>query len=172
MSYNDLGAINSLTYPDGETVISNYDSNGRLRSAYLGTMASSDPVAFLAGQVSYINSGQLAGLAIGGTANKTSVPTPLFGTVLGYDGMQRLITSSATLMGASSSFWSQQQTYENAGNILQLSTTLPTSRGGSLTDTQSFCYDALDRVTWAGNTGTPAGGDHCGSAPGGSTTPG
>ena len=142
MTYNDLGAINSLTYPDGETVTSNYDSNGRLRLAYLGTTASSDPVAFLVGRVSYINSGQLAGLAIGGTANKTSVPTPLFGTTLGYDGMQRLITSSATRTGASSPFWSQQQ------YILQLSTTLPTTSGSSLTDNQSFCYDALDQVMW------------------------
>jgi YD repeat-containing protein len=37
MTYNDLGTINSLTYPDGETVTSQYDSNGRLRSAYFGT---------------------------------------------------------------------------------------------------------------------------------------
>jgi YD repeat-containing protein len=172
MTYNDLGTINSLTYPDGETVTSQYDSNGRLRSAYFGT-SSSDPVAFLSGQVSYLNSGQLAGLAIGGTANKTSVPTSIFSTSLGYDGMQRPVSSSATRTGASGPFWSQQRTFDNAGNILQLSTTLPTVSGGSSkTDDQSFCYDALDRLTWAGNTGTPSGGDHCGLTPTGSTTTG
>jgi RHS repeat-associated protein len=42
---------------------------------------------------------------------------------------------------------------------------------GSLTDNQSFCYDALDRLVWAGNSGSPSGGDHCGNAPSGSTTP-
>ena len=81
------------------------------------------------------------------------------------------MSSSATRTGASSPFWSQQRTFDNAGNILQLSTTLPTvSGGGSKTDNQSFCYDALDRLTWAGNTGTPSGGDHCGLTPTGSTT--
>jgi YD repeat-containing protein len=171
--YNDLGDVTNLTYPDGETVTSQYDSNGRLRSAYFGTSSSSDPVAFLAGQVSYLNSGQLAGLAIGGTANKTSAPTSIFSTSLSYDGMQRPVSSSATRTGASSPFWSQQRTFDNAGNILQLSTMLPTVSGGSSkTDDQSFCYDALDRLTWAGNTGTPSGGDHCGLAPTGSTTSG
>ncbi|MBV9615556.1 MAG: hypothetical protein JO031_08875, partial [Ktedonobacteraceae bacterium] len=173
MTYNDLGTINSLTYPDGETVTSQYDSNGHLRSAYFGTASSSDPVAFLASQVSYVNSGQLAGIAVGGTATKTSVPTAIFSTSLSYDGMQRPVSSSATRTGASSPFWSQHRTFDNAGNILQLSTTLPTVSGGSSkTDSQSFCYDALDRLTWAGNTGTPSGGDHCGLTPSGSTTTG
>ena len=144
-----------------------------VRSAYFGTASSSDLVAFLAGQFIYVNSGQLAGIAVGGTANKTSVPTSIFSTSLGYDGMQRPVSSSATRTGASSPFWSQQRTFDNAGNILQLSTTLPTvSGGGSKTDTQSFCYDALDRLSWAGNTGTPSGGDHCGLTPTGSTTSG
>ncbi len=87
--------------------------------------------------------------------------------------MQRPVSSSATRTGASSPFWNQQRTFDNAGNILQLSTTLPTVSGGSSkTDNQSFCYDALDRLIWAGNTGTPSGGDHCGLAPSGSTTSG
>ena len=53
-----------------------------------------------------------------------------------------------------------------------LTTTLPTIAGGTQTDNQSFCYDSLNRLVWAGNTGTPAGGDHCGSAPSGTTTSG
>ena len=87
--------------------------------------------------------------------------------------MQRPVSSSATRTGADSPFWSQQRTFDNAGNILQLSTTLPMVSGGSSkTDNQSFSYDALDRLTWAGNTGTPSGGDHCGLTPTGSTTSG
>ena len=170
MAYNDAGAVTSLTYPDGETLSSNFDNNGYLRSLYFGTPSSSDPVAFLSGQVSYTNAGQLAGLAIGGAGAKTSVPMPVFSTTLGYDGIQRPITSSATLSGASSPFWNQTRTLDNVGNVLQLSSTIPTTSGSSLTDNQSFCYDALGRLTWAGNSGTPVGGDHCGSTPGGSTT--
>ena len=179
MTYNDLGAINSLTYPDGETVTSDFDGNGRLLSAYFGTAASSDPVAFLASGVSYTGNGQLAGLWIGGTGTKTRnasrPPSSVFSITLGYDGMQRPVSSSALSVAqpvGAAPFWSQQRTYDNAGNILQLSTTLATSSGSSLTDNQSFCYDALDRLTWAGNSGTPSGGDHCGSTPTGSTTPG
>ncbi len=171
MTYNDVGDVTSLTYPDGEVLSSNYDSKGYLRSTYFGTTSSTDPVSFLVGQVSYTNTGQLAGLAIGGSAAKTSVPTnSVFSTTMGYDGIQRPVSSSATLTGASTPFWSLTRTLDNDGNVLQLSTTLPTTSGGSLTDNQSFCYDALGRLTWAGNSGTPTGGDHCGSTPGGSTT--
>ena len=38
-----------------------------------------------------------------------------------------------------------------------LTTTLPTIAGGTQTDNQSFCYDSLNRLVWAGDTGTPAG---------------
>jgi RHS repeat-associated protein len=37
------------------------------------------------------------------------------------------------------------------------------------TDHYQISYDALNRLVWAGDTGTPTGGDHCGSAPSGTT---
>jgi hypothetical protein len=37
-----------------------------------------------------------------------------------------------------------------AGNVATESMTLPAG-----TDTQSFCYDEQDRLTWAGAIGTP-----------------
>ncbi len=43
--------------------------------------------------------------------------------------------------------WSQGRAYDNVGNVLQLATTVPTTRGGTLTENQSFCYDDLDRLT-------------------------
>jgi hypothetical protein len=36
-------------------------------------------------------------------------------------------------------------------NVVGVTTTLPQG-----TDTQAFCYDAQNRLTWAGSTGTPA----------------
>jgi len=69
----------------------------------------------------------------------------------------------------SSTIWSQTRTYDNVGNVLQLATTVPIVGGGTQTDNQSFCYDALSRLIWAGNSGTPSGGDHCGNAPSGTT---
>lgn len=185
MTYDDLGAITSLIYPDGETVTSNYDAKGRFFSAYFGTPASSDPVPFLSSRAYYTDDGLLSGFLVGGTGNRISgnptAPLPsLFGMTLGYDGVHRLVSSSAT-RSSTVPFWSQQRTYDNVGNVLQLSTTLPTTSGGSLTDNQSFCYDALNRLTWAGNSAPsssgpgallPLGGPgaHCGATPTGSTT--
>jgi hypothetical protein len=83
------------------------------------------------------------------------------------DGIQRPQSTSASVGG--STIWSQGRTYDNVGNTLQLSTTVPTVGGGTQTDNQSFCYDALSRLIWGGNSGTPTGGDHCGTAPSGTT---
>jgi hypothetical protein len=83
------------------------------------------------------------------------------------DGIQRSQSTSAIKGG--NTIWSQGRTYDNVGNVLQLATTVPTVGGGTQTDNQSFCYDALSRLIWAGNSGTPTGGDHCGTAPSGTT---
>ncbi len=169
ISYNDGGGITSLVYPDGETITSQYDVNGRFQNAYFGTPSTPDPVTFLVGQTGYTGSGQLSSLAIGGSGPKSGTPTPIFTLSIGYDGIQRPQSSSATVGG--STIWSQARTYDNVGNVLQLATTVPTTSGGTLTDNQSFCYDAVSRLVWAGNTGTPSGGDHCGNAPTGTTLP-
>jgi RHS repeat-associated protein len=169
MSYNDGGGITSLVYPDGETITSQYDVNGRFQKAYFGTPSTPDPVNFLVGQTGYTGSGQLSSLSIGGSGPKSGTPTPVFTLSIGYDGIQRPQSSSATVGG--STIWSQGRTYDNVGNVLQLATTVPTTGGGTLTENQSFCYDAVNRLVWAGNTGTPTGGDHCGNTPSGTTLP-
>jgi len=166
--YNDGGEVTGLVYPDGETVTSQYDSNGRFQSSYVGTPSTPDPVPFLVGSTSYTPWGQISGTAIGGSGPKASGPTvPVYTTAVSYDGIQRLQGSSATRN--SRTFWSQTRTYDNVGNVLGLSTTVPTQGGGTKTDVQAFCYDALNRLAWAGNTGTPSGGDHCMTPPSGTT---
>ncbi|GCE23144.1 hypothetical protein [Dictyobacter kobayashii] len=91
----------------------------------------------------------------------------MFSTSLSYDGIQRPLTSTASRSGTT--FWSQTRTYDNVGNVINLSTTVPTTTNGTKTDSQSFCYDDLNRLVWSGNTGTPTGGNHCGLAPNGTT---
>ncbi|GCE23204.1 RHS repeat-associated core domain-containing protein [Dictyobacter kobayashii] len=166
-SYNDAGQVTTLNYPDGELVTSQYDNNDYLRSVYFGGAGVTNPVTFLVGQVSYTNAGQLSGMAFGGSAVPTSVPTPVFSTSLSYDGIQRPLTSTASRSGTT--FWNQTRTYDNVGNVINLSTTVPTTTNGTKTDSQSFCYDDLNRLVWSGNTGTPTGGNHCGLAPNGTT---
>jgi RHS repeat-associated protein len=143
--------------------------NGRLRSAYFGTPSAPDSVQFLAGLVSYANNGQVSGMAIGGSGPKASVPTPVFTTATTYDSIQRPLSTSVTEAGQT--VWSQTRTYDNVGNVLGLSTVVPTQGGGSMTENEAFCYDALNRLMWAGNSGTPTGGDHCMAPPTGTTLP-
>jgi len=172
MAYNDGGELTALVYPDGETLTSQYDVNGRFQSAYFGTSNTPDPVPFLASEVAYTDIGQLSSMAVGGTGPKnggaTTTPS-IFTTSFGYDAIQRPLSVSATLTSTSQTVWSQARTYDNVGNVLGLSTTVPSISGGTKTDVESFCYDALDRLVWAGDTGTPSGGDHCGAAPSGTT---
>ena len=106
-------------------------------------------------------------MAIGGMAPKASVPTAIFSTTTTYDAIQRPLSTSASAAGQT--IWSQTRTYDNVGNVLGLSTVVPTQSGGSATENESFCYDALNRLVWAGNSGTPTGGDHCMAPPSGTT---
>ncbi|WP_220197877.1 hypothetical protein [Ktedonospora formicarum] len=168
LAYNNLDQVTTLTYPDGEKVSSTYNTDGYFQSAYFGDVNSLDPVTFLVGKTIYTNAGLLAGLDLGGSATKTTTPSPVFSLAFGYDGIQRPSSSTATRGGTT--FWNQTRTYDNVGNVLQVNTIIPKTDGSTDTDTQSFCYDALNRLVWAGNSGTPAGGDHCGNTPTGSTT--
>ncbi|MGB8345406.1 MAG: RHS repeat-associated core domain-containing protein [Ktedonobacteraceae bacterium] len=170
MVYNDGGELASLTYPNGQTVTTNYDVNGRAQSVYFGTPSSPDPVNFLVGQVNYTNDGQLVGLALGGSGPKAITPTnTLFSTAENYDSIHRLLSESATMTGQNQPFFSQTRVYDAIGNVIQLLTTIPTSGGGTKTDNQSYCYDDLSRLVWNGNNGTPTGGDDCGPSPTGTS---
>ena len=100
---------------------------------------------------------------MGGSGPKTGTPTTLFTTSFSYDGIQRPTGISVT--EGSTTLFSQMATYDNVGNVLGLSTSVPTQSGGTATENEAFCYDALSRLVWAGNSGTPSGGDHCMSAP-------
>jgi RHS repeat-associated protein len=94
---------------------------------------------------------------------------PVFTTATTYDSIQRPLSTSVTEAGQT--VWSQTRTYDNVGNVLGLSTVVPTQGGGSMTENEAFCYDALNRLMWAGNSGTPTGGDHCMAPPTGTTLP-
>ena len=107
-------------------------------------------------------------MLIGGAAYKGALTTPVQISA-GYDTGQRPTSVAASINGTS--IFNQTRTYDNVGNVLQLSTTIPKTTGGTATDNQTYCYDEQDRLVWAGNTGTPTGGDHCGLTPTGTTTP-
>ncbi len=161
LKYNDGGEVSAMTYPDGDVVTASYNADGYFQ----GT---SDANGAIMSDVHYTNAGLISSFTIGGLTYQGSATTPLTINV-GYDGIQRSLSVNAVVSGKT--LLSQMRTYDNVGNVENLNTTLPTTSGGTKTDNQTFCYDALNRLVWAGNTGTPIGGDHCGAAPGGTTTP-
>ncbi len=138
MVYNDGGEIASLTYPDGDVVTASYNSDGYFQ----GT---SDANGAIMSGVQYTPAGLFSSLTLGGLTYKGSATTPLK-INLGYDNIQRPLSVSAVVSG--NTLLNQQRTYDNVGNVENLYTTLPTTGGGSKTDNQSFCYDALNRLVW------------------------
>jgi YD repeat-containing protein len=52
--------------------------------------------------------------------------------------------------GAARTLYEVQPSYDAAGNVSGVTTTLPQG-----SDTQAFCYDAQNRLSWAGASGTP-----------------
>ena len=63
------------------------------------------------------------------------------------------LTRTDTISGLSLPISEVQPSYDAAGNVSSVTTTLAavgTTPGGS--ETQAFCYDDLDRLTWAGTS--------------------
>jgi len=87
-----------------------------------------------------------------------------------YDGDLRPTEETATWQGGSGQsgqVFDESRSYDPASNITAETTTIEKTGGqtGSNTETQNFCYDEQDRLTWASNTATPPapGNGTCGS---------
>jgi len=120
------------------------------------TSSLTSPTTTLFQQPTYTSQGLLngwkSGVASGNPAWQASVS-------LGYDGDLRVtdskLTRTDTISGLSLPIAEVQPAYDAAGNVSSVTTTLAavgTTAGGS--ETQAFCYDDLDRLTWAGTSGT------------------
>ncbi len=125
-TYNNGGELQTLTYPDGEIVSYNNNDDGYFHGL---TTANGNIVS----SVNYTLFGQLASMMIGGAAYKGAYTTAVQVTD-GYDTAERPISIAASISGTS--VFSQTRTYDNTGNVLQLSTTLPKTTGGTVTDNQ------------------------------------
>ncbi|HVB20329.1 MAG TPA: RHS repeat-associated core domain-containing protein, partial [Ktedonobacteraceae bacterium] len=77
-----------------------------------------------------------------------------------YDGDLRPIETNATWQsgsGTSGTILDQQRSYDPASNVTSLATTLagvPGKSGSGGSETENFCYNAQDKLVWAGNSGT------------------
>ena len=70
-----------------------------------------------------------------------------------YDNDLRLTSMSLLNVSLGTTLFSSSRGYDTAGNVTSVNTTL-----ASGTDNQKFCYDDLNRLVWAGATGTPSCG--------------
>src|SRR5439155_26906412 len=66
-----------------------------------------------------------------------------------YDPLTR--PTDLKVAAGSTPMFEQSRSFDAAGNVSTANTTLP----NGATDNQAFCYDAQNRLTWAGSTGGP-----------------
>ncbi|HLG75780.1 MAG TPA: hypothetical protein VKX46_05160, partial [Ktedonobacteraceae bacterium] len=67
-----------------------------------------------------------------------------------YDTGLRLTSVALTRASDNTLLYQTQPAYDAANNVVSVQTSIT-----GATDTQQFCYDALNRLTWAGASGTP-----------------
>src|SRR5579885_525588 len=100
-----------------------------------------------------------------------SSPASLASETFNDDADLRPLSLSATWLpgsGNSGQILSNSRTYDLAGNVTSVATTMaavPGQSGSGGSETQNFCYDEQNRLVWAGNAGTQpgSGSGTCGS---------
>ncbi len=141
--YNDADQPTTLTYPDGDLITTSYSQQGWL--AGVTEKLGSNPTTTFLNSVSYQGSAGASGHPSNAViANGTDAWSSI------YDAALRL-TDLHVQQGASVLF-DQTRGYDAVANTLITTTQFA---NGTQTDNQAFCYDDLDRLTWAGATGTP-----------------
>ena len=118
-SYDSLGRVSSLTYPDGEQITYNYDAQGRLSSV-------SDYVTAM----NWSSTGQLLAMEYAnGTVN-----------TFNYNAERRWL-NSAQVQGPSSTLYQASYNYDAAARVISMASTTH-----SLMNV-NYGYDALNRLT-------------------------
>jgi RHS repeat-associated protein len=140
MGYNDAGQQTSLTYPDGDTLTTSYSAQDWLAGA---TEKLGSTTTTLLNSIGYSGEAGAAHLMTSG-----SVGNSTYTWALSYDTLNRLDETKVT--ASSTTLFDQTRSFDAVGNVWNTLTTLPAG-----TDTQAFCYDDLNRLTWAGASGTP-----------------
>jgi RHS repeat-associated protein len=141
------------TIPSGQgfTTTQVYDSTTGVETGLSNNGTATATLATL----SYSSQAQLASLNF-----LSSTSGALATEQFGYDGNLRLSSMTASWQGGSGNsgtIFSQNLSYGVASNLTSLSTTqaaVPGSSTSGGSETQVFCYDEQNRLTWSGNTGT------------------
>ena len=144
-TFNDASQPLTLTYPDGAVQTTGYTAQGWLASV---TEQQGTTTTTLVNNLLYAGqpgaSQQVTGATVGNGVYQWS---------LGYDTNLRVNDTKAQKVATSTTLFDQTRSFDAVGNVLSTTTTLAAG-----TDNQVFCYDAVNRLTWAGNNATPACG--------------
>jgi RHS repeat-associated protein len=143
--YNLAGLLVSASYPSGRVVTTSYDGAGRLNTVN-GQKAGELNKSYAAG-FSYTAAGAVSAMQMGNglveqtTFNARLQPVQIkLGTVTSPSSVVQLDYGYGTT--------------NNNGNLLSQTITAPKTAGGSLVLTQTYGYDALNRLVSAGENGT------------------
>ncbi len=128
-TYDALGRTKSVTYPDSETVSYTYDTGGNLSSV----KSTSTTYASYSG---YNALGQTGGITYGNGIE----------TAYTYNADNGLLKTIDTETSSGTDLINRSYTFDNTGNITYITDNVNSA------NTQSFTYDALDRLTNASST--------------------
>ncbi len=157
-AYNDAGVVSKLTYPTQEYEQYNYSAQERLISI---TRYARGTTNYLIPLITYNGAAGAAGMpdsyVVGGSGACSSTNSSIICVGLSYDADLRLTHETFTYPTSSTpiTYYDMARTYDGIGNVTSVSSTMPpygSTSGGQ--DNQQFCYDDLNRLTWAGNEGT------------------
>ena len=137
-TYDAFNRVLRLTYPDGEVLTYGYDSGGQVNSA-TGVKGGFN-YTYLA-QLTYDKFDQRLFMQTGNGVR----------TSYAYDPADRELTNLQSQLPDGTQFQNVSYTYDNVGNILQLSNNVPLPTGKPIggPSTQTFTYDDLYRLTGA-----------------------
>ena len=133
-TYNDAGQLTSFTYSDGSALTYNYDANGWLECR-------------LGHPTSYGAQLQRCRRSDRASQRGQSLQWRYLITAQ-YDNDLRPTLTKLSVSGTTK--YQSQTSYDAVSNVVGVSTTLQAG-----TDNQALCYDARNRLTWAGASGTP-----------------
>ncbi len=166
-TYNDDGqpAMTQTTVggQTGYTFSQAYDST---TGTLVGLSNDANGAPTLASQ-SYNQNGQVSAISF-----LSSSGTALADDQFTYDDDLRPVSDTASGQsgsGTTGTIFSDARTYDAIGNVTSVTTTqaaVPGQSNSGGSETENFCYDAQNRLVWAGNEGSEpaAGTGTCGSA--------
>jgi RHS repeat-associated core domain len=140
-TYNDAQQPTTVTYPDGDVVTTSYTSQDWLSGVSESLNSTTNTLLSAVNYQNAAGANQMPSSALVGNG--------VYQWNLNYDSLSNPTEQKVQKVSGGATLFDQTRTYDAVGNVSTVNTTLPTG-----TDNQRYCYDEMNRMTWAGSTGT------------------